>query len=261
MRVRATSRLSAMLALLGAAGLAVASSAPTASPARAQPLVADLSEHRVAITTGFVGTKVVLFGATDGEGDVVVVVRGPFRRELVRRKSRVAGIWINDAEMAFSRVPAYYALASSRELAELVPLSVMKRHEIGADHLRLEPEASMDAAAVAAFRAALLRNKRRQGLYPAEVGKVTFLGPRLFRTVIEFPANVPTGEYQVLVHLLRDGQEVAGGSQGTPLEVSKGGIEGDVFDFAHRKSALYGIIAIVVALAAGWLAGVVFRKA
>ncbi len=48
-----------------------------APPTRAQPLVADLSRHFIAITSGFDGTEVLLFGAIDGEGDLVIVVRGP----------------------------------------------------------------------------------------------------------------------------------------------------------------------------------------
>ncbi|HEV3177595.1 MAG TPA: TIGR02186 family protein, partial [Stellaceae bacterium] len=63
-----------LLLLLASLGLAAAS-----GPARAQALVADLTNHLVAITTGFTGTSVVLFGATDGNGDVIVVVRGPER--------------------------------------------------------------------------------------------------------------------------------------------------------------------------------------
>ena len=44
------------------------------------------------------------------------------------------------------------------------------------------------------------------------------------------------------------------------LVVRKVGLGADVFNFAHRQATLYGIIAIVVAVAAGWLAGVVFRR-
>ncbi|HEY1432673.1 MAG TPA: TIGR02186 family protein, partial [Stellaceae bacterium] len=39
-----------------------------ASVARAEGLVADLTSHLIAITTGFTGASVVLFGATDGPG-------------------------------------------------------------------------------------------------------------------------------------------------------------------------------------------------
>jgi len=41
------------------------------------PLIADASNYRVNITTGFTGTDVVYFGAKSGPGDIVVVVRGP----------------------------------------------------------------------------------------------------------------------------------------------------------------------------------------
>ena len=45
-------------------------------PVCAQEVVADLSDHLIAVTTGFSGTKLLLFGAIDGEAaDVIVVVR------------------------------------------------------------------------------------------------------------------------------------------------------------------------------------------
>jgi uncharacterized protein (TIGR02186 family) len=91
------------------------------------------------------------------------------------------------------------------------------------------------------------------------VRNVTFLGNRLFRTRITLPANVPTGTYQVQVFLIQDGRVVSG--QTTPLSVSKVGGEAVVFDFAHNQPALYGLIAIALALVAGWMAHLAFRKA
>ena len=49
-------------------------------------------------------------------------------------------------------------------------------------------------------------------------------------------------------------------AQTTPLVVSKIGVGADIFEFAHRHSAAYGIIAIVMALLAGWAAHLVFRR-
>ena len=73
--------------------------------ARAQALVADLSDHFIAITTGFVGADVLLFGAIEGDGDVVVVLRGPSGKEVVRRKGRVAGLNVTIlGDILYSRV-------------------------------------------------------------------------------------------------------------------------------------------------------------
>ena len=46
----------------------------------------------------------------------------------------------------------------------------------------------------------------------------------------------------------------------TPLYVNKIGVGANVFTFAHRQAAAYGLIAIVLAVAAGWLAGAMFRR-
>ena len=230
----------------------------TASPARAQALIADLSSHLIAITSGFSGTELLLFGATEGEGDVVVIVRGPESETSVRRKARVAGIWINRDELRFSGVPSFYRIAASKPLAEFVPAALRQRHQIGVEFLRLQPPREVNSEETIAFRAGMVRNKEAQKLYEPEVGRVNFLGPRLFRTRILFPANVPTGNYTVEVLLIRGGQVIA--AQTTPMYVSKIGFGADIYDFAHEWAALYGLLAILFAVAAGWAAGVIFRK-
>jgi len=232
------------------------------SPARATSdvLVVDLSQETVAITTGFAGTDVLLFGAIEGKGDVIVIVRGPDRPVVVRRKSRVLGVWVNTAQMTFERAPSFYAIASSRPLAEIAPATVLARHQMGLDNLRLALSWAKASPNVAQeWRAGLIRNHEAQGLYRVEVGRVTFLGNRLFRAGIHLPANVHTGTYQVEVFHLQGGRVVS--AQTTPLQVSKVGVQAEIYDFAHQHSAFYGMIAILVALMAGWAAHMAFRKA
>ncbi|MBI4184030.1 MAG: TIGR02186 family protein [Proteobacteria bacterium] len=230
-----------------------------AAPARAEPLVADLSRHLVEITAGFVGADVLLYGAIEGDGDVVVVLRGPKTVEVVRQKVRLGGIWVNGPSVRFREVPAFYLVASSRPAAELKldPL-VTGQYEIGLESLKIEAAGERDPRRIAEFRAALVRLKQENGLYSSDWGRVGFLGTRLFSTHILFPANVPTGSYTVSVFLVRNGEIV--GAQTTPLVVSKAGVGAEVYDFAHDLPALYGIIAVLVALAAGWLANAAFRK-
>jgi uncharacterized protein (TIGR02186 family) len=221
-------------------------------------LVADLSAHLVAITTGFTGTKVLLFGTTGGTGDVVVVVRGPESAEAVRRKGRKAGIWVNEAEMIFEKVPSYYVVAASRPLSEFLPERVAEREQIGIRNLRISPPEDAKPAEVERFRAALIRNKQRVSLYSVQPQPISFLGNRLFRTDMYFPANAPVGTYLVRVFLLQDGEVVS--AEITPLVVSKIGFEAGVFDFAHRHSLAYGVLAILIAVVAGWTASVAFHK-
>jgi len=225
-----------------------------------QDLVADLSDHEVAITTGFTGAELLLFGAIEGEGQIVVVVTGPRQAMTVRRKDRIAGIWMNTDSMTFQSVPTFYAVAATGSLDDLDPY-VRSQQEMGLDHLNLRAvglEPGTPVEAVRAFREGLIRNQVRHGLYAAGTGRVAVQSGRLFRTWVSFPANVVTGIYTVSVYYIRDGSPVH--AQTTPLRVSKTGVGAYVFGFAHTNSAAYGVFAIVVAVLAGWLAAVIFRK-
>lgn len=227
-----------------------------------QPLLADLTSHLVAITTGFTGTSVVLFGATDGAGDVIAVVRGPERDMVVRQKKPVAGIWINSRQVTFAGVPSYYAVFSSRPLDDIASSGLQVQHQIGVSDLHLEPlgnDAKRSPAELALFRSALIGEQERQGLYAAGAGRIAFLGDRLFRATIDFPANVPTGTYLVEIFLIRDHNVVSG--QTTPLTVSQIGIDAEVNEFAQRQTLLYGVVAVAGAAMAGWLASLPFRNA
>jgi uncharacterized protein (TIGR02186 family) len=227
-------------------------------PARAQSLVADLSSHLIAVTTGFSGANLLLYGAVDAKGDVIVVVRGPDAVAEVRKKERVAGLWINQGRQEFKRVPTFYAISTSGDLDKILGNNVRARSEIGIDQIISRPGSVLAEGGPDVYWKALLRNKVRMGLYPKKPGKVRFLGRRLFSTNVKFPSNVPTGTFNVTVYLVRDGHVV--NAQSTPLTVSKIGVGAKVFDFAHRYSALYGILAIFMALFAGWGAGAIFRR-
>lgn len=203
----------------------------------------------------------LLFGALEEPGsDVVVLVKGPSGEEAVRRKSRIGPIWLNTSELRFKGAPAYLALAASRPLERLVPPAERARYQLGAEHLALEPigAAGVSEQAIAEFRRALVRNKERQGLWAGDLGKVGFLGDRLFRTTLAFPANVPPGSYQVQVLEVRDG--VVASAQSSGLAISKVGLEADLYNFARQQPALYGLAAILIAVAAGWGASLAFER-
>ena len=228
-----------------------------AGPARGEAVVADLSSHIIAITSGFSGASVVLFGATDGPGDIVAVVRGPEQKTIVWRKGKVAGIWVNAESVTFSNVPSFYLVAASRPLDEVLAPGPAALYRIGTGNLKLETNNTAKTDRAKRFSGALVEEQKRAGLFTDQVGKISFLGERLFRATIAFPANVPTGTYLVEIFLVRDRDVVSG--QTTPLIVSKVGVDAAVSDFATREAAAYGAIAVLTAVVAGWLASLPFR--
>jgi uncharacterized protein (TIGR02186 family) len=227
-------------------------------------LVTDISSHLISVTSDFTGTELLLFGAIQiadeeegpNRGDVLVVVRGPEKNVIVRRKARVAGIWVNTEALEFERVPSFYALASNRPVEEIAAPDVLNRLRIGPSRLRFRVAKSEQVSLP--FEEAIVRQKSRENLYSDQETAVYFLGDTLFRTTIAIPANVPVGDYIAEFYLFKDGELL--GAQSSPLFIKKSGLGRQIYDFAYDYPALYGIAAIIVALIAGWLASAIFRK-
>ncbi len=226
-------------------------------PAQAQEIVAGLSNHAIGITADFTGTEILVFGAVESEGDIVVVVRGPRTEVVVRRKEPVFGIWVNAESAVFRSVPGFYSVASTRPLEEIVNVDMRRVMEIGVDGLRLEP-ADMDPAARGEFETALLELKQADELYTVEPGTVSMVGDRLFRATIPFPVGVPLGAYVADTFLIRGGEVVA--AQSSPLIISKVGFGAMIYNFAHQHSEIYGILAVIGAVIAGLAGNLLFRR-
>ena len=245
------------------------------APASAAQLVTDLSEHQVRIRSNFTGTQILLFGAIEVNNaderaldrDVVVVVTGPSRPVTVRRKERVAGIWINHDALTFPKVPGYYAVTSSRPLEVTADNALLQEKQIGVDNVNFgKPVAqsvdgsieTMSPGEERNFVKALIRNKKRDNLYISDPGGITFLGQTLFRANVDIPANVPVGLYTATVFLFHDGKIVD--SISSPLYIDKSGLERFLYRFAHNDALLYGLIAVIGAAFAGWLGSAIMRQ-
>lgn len=222
----------------------------------ARPIVVDLAQHLVAVSTGFSGAGMLMFGAMDGSGDVVMVVRGPPEDVTVRKKKRIAGIYLNRQAETFSGAPSYYRVLSSRPLEEVAPPNLWRKLQVLPSNLFLRADGKMLPSD--SFKDAFLRKKEQAGLYGCCVDPIFLMGNRLFRADMFLPTNAPIGAYRVEVYLIDDGKVVS--AETTPLLLSKVGASADIFLFAQEQGALYGLLAILGALFCGWFAGWVFQR-
>jgi uncharacterized protein (TIGR02186 family) len=241
-----------------------------AAPACAERLVVSLSNHRVAVTSNFVGENLVLFGTIEPDRpraalrdsyDLVVTVTGPRETLRTRRKERVLGIWVNIDSREFVRVPSYLEILSNRPVGQIAPPEMLRQLQLGLNHITLTQRIGADFADTVPddpFRVAFIKLETQSGAYREAATAVTFLTPTVFRAAIPLAADAPTGSYSIDVKLFADGKLAA--STTSALEVIKAGFEQFVADAAQNYGLLYGIVASMMALLIGWFGSVVFRR-
>lgn len=220
----------------------------------------ELAADRVDITTGFNGTSVVVFGTTDGQGDVLIKLKGPERTMIVRRKGRALGTWINRDNIEFRRVPSYYDYTSSLGKAALAEYpALMREEEIGVDNLGFYPEDDdEDEETLDLFRDSLIRKMQGKGFFPVGPKALTFLNPGFFKASFDLPPGVPTGVYTVEAMQVEGGKVVS--RQSKTLQVGQVGFNARVYLFAGNHSFFYGVFAIMMALISGWSAFTFLRR-
>ncbi len=234
------------------------------APAAAEEdLISGLSQDSVEITSNYTGTDLTVFGAIEGRPEqetgretIVVVVRGPDAAMTIRRKDRLAGVWINNARARFAGMPSYYFLASTRPLARVAPADTLRRYELGLDNLR--PQSALSDGDIMPYVRALVRSEIKNGLYTEDNAGVELLSPTLFRVRVAVPASVPRGFYTVQAFLFRDGTVIS--AQSTPLFVDQTGFERRLFAFAHERPLLYGLATVLMATLLGWFSTLFFRR-
>ena len=232
--------------------------------ARDPILVPEISQHEIQVRQGFTGADLLLFGAiltpegarAAGDYDIVVLLEGPARSIVVREKKQVAGIWINASSTEFRSAPSFYALASSRPIADLVDGKTAAIYEMGLKWLQLSPVGVIDPVEQKRFSDGLVDLMRRQELYQESEHAVKISGQVLYQARIALPSSVQTGTYTAETFAVSKGRVVA--SAISRVTVRKEGFERLVADNAERNGFFYGLFAVVVSISMGWIAGRLF---
>lgn len=227
-------------------------------PLAAKPIVADMSDYQIAIDSDFTGKRILIFGARNDPGDVMIVVRGPERDIVMRRKKQVMGIWMNGAQARFRDVPYFYAITGTRPVAELPASHLYRQLGIGVESIPLETSATLGDLSLGEFREAYRNRQKQLRLYQEFEQPLGFMGATLFKTVVNFPDTLPRGDYAVEIYLLKDGAVQS--MQSLPIRVEKVGFDAFVFDAAHQHEWLYGLACVLIAVGFGWAVSFIFAK-
>ncbi|MGD9919059.1 MAG: TIGR02186 family protein [Paenirhodobacter sp.] len=236
-----------------------------ALPARAENVVAGLSNDNIGITAAFNGSSILIYGAVQrdaplppGKLGIVVTLEGPSQEVTIRRKSREFGIWVNTEKVRVAAAPSYYAVSSSAPLAEILDPAVDVQQRISIPLAMRAFAGPLEVEDARPFTEALLRIREREGFYSEHVGAVTIVDSTLFRADFDLPANLIEGDYKTRIFLLRDGQLVD--HYQAAISVRRVGLERWLYMLSRQHAAVYGVLSLALAVFAGWAAAEAFRR-
>ncbi len=229
-------------------------------------LVPDVSQRDIEIIYSFTGAELLLFGAIlyprgrapERPASIAVVVKGPVEPIVLREKQKVAGIWVNADSARFRSAPAFYAVASSRPLDQIIDERTAAIYELGINNLQLSPADADTPDEANRMERGLVELRQRSALYAEQPGAVLITDNVLYRARIRIPARVPVGTYTAETFLIQDGKVIAAAVR--DITIRKGGFEQFVAQAAENYGVAYGVVAVALSVALGWAAGAVFRR-
>ena len=234
------------------------------APIAAEEVVLGMSHDEVAITATFDGSEILVFGAIKRESkispvplQVIVAVSGPSEPLLVRRKERKFGIWVNTDTVEVDLAPSFYAVATSDPWDQVVTDTEDLRHKISINRAIRSVGAPMHIENAQSFSDAVMRIRKKSGLYQLRENTVAVDQQTLFRTSIEMPANLTEGNYKTRIFLTRNRQVLSHFE--TDIAVRKVGLERFLFTLSRENPLVYGLMSLAIAIFAGWSASAVFQ--
>jgi hypothetical protein len=254
MRTRAWNWLTVVwvLPLLLALGLA--------GEVKAESPTLQLSPDLVEINSFYQGRNVAVGGTVPAGQGAVVEVMGPTTQQHFMRKGRRGPLWMNVGEISVTGVPSLYLVLSSA--ADLLAGNrINAAWGFPALIQRISLQGDVQDNEKDKFKQQFLELKESEGLYGAWPGglKVSPAGNGLQKITGNFwlPSNIKPDTYKVCLTTVREGQAVDRVCLDLPVQMV--GFPAFFMTMAYQHGALYGILAVFIAIVVGFIMGYLFK--
>ena len=219
----------------------------------------DLSENNIEINTDFNGKEIIIFGILENNKDTILTIKGPLKNSKIQKKERMFGLWFNTKHITYENIPSTFFIASSTKIENILPLSTLIKEELSFDYI-LENKISnrnfISNASQNIWKKNFVRLKKYKNLFKEY--EINNINNKLFQTRVFFPPNSIPGKYIVSVYQIKN--NIITDRDDKMIIIEKSGIGSQIYNFAHKHSAAYGLFTIIFAIISGLLAATLFRR-
>ncbi len=235
----------------------------TVSTAAAQDVALTSVEPRaIQIGALYNGTTLTAKGSLPADSEAIVRFMGASCEFHMKEKGKVGGImWMNLDSITFIGAPGVCLVSSAVDFNHLEANGGASIRVLWLSGLKgsVQIEASGDGHENAFEE--FLKLKQKEGLYREMLGNISYEsaseGHKTFVAEIPIPSRLTPGSYTVELDAVRNGEIIARAEQ--PVSVKLVGFPALLSTLAFGHSALYGILATIIALLAGLGIGLIFQ--
>jgi hypothetical protein len=229
------------------------------SLAFAGPVELQLDKTTVEIGTFYNGTTVQATGTVPAGAEAVIRVSGKPQELHLKKKGKAGGIlWMNIGDLTFDNAPKIYMLYTS-EAAKNYLADANLNFSLPSLQNRIEIFPANEDKAF--YFNEFLKLKKKESIYAEFPGEVTYSdtsnGERQFQATLQIPPRMGADDYTIDVFALQEGRIT--GQDSKTLQVRMISFPQMLSKLAYNRSLLYGILSVLVAVAAGLFMGIVFR--
>lgn len=212
---------------------------------------------RILMGATFNGQQIQVTGILPAEASVIIRVTGQVEHRKLKKKGRALGIlWMNQGAVEISNVPSVFLLypPEGEEVTWSVP-------GLGLDAVCESAEIETEGEDTDGLFEEFVKLKQKSGLYGTFPGVVEYGvqngDEKTFQCTLSMPSALPTGTYQLEAVAVKDDAVVSR----TTLEVeaTETGMPAFISRLAFDHGTLYGVLAVLIAVMAGLLTGVLFK--
>jgi len=199
------------------------------------------------------GADLRISGSTTA-GAVIVTIAGENTEEILNRKVRVAGIWINRGKVHVSGVPSLFLVFSNEPQAKFLSRKTIDEFQLDEKSLEKRMVIEPDDLDLPTIRSAFITMKTRQKIYDSFVGndilKMTSgRGKTEYQINFRWPKKAPAGTYTLKAYHCANGEVAA--SEQLEFKVVEEGFPAWMAGLAQNRALLYGLLAVITALLVG----------
>jgi hypothetical protein len=228
--------------------------------AQSRAATLTVEPQTIQVDLFYSGAEVRVSGTSRaGEGLVLVCTGRESTVELNEKKKIWGLLWVNARTVAFHNVPSFYQVAFAKNLQDLTAKSSLSLAGIGFAALEANMEALADEDRRRCFPE-LIKLKEHEGSYSVREGSLEIQpcegGRQRFSARFQFPSSVAPGEYQCRLIALDMEKPVTLAEQ--VISVQLAGTTAAIRSLSSEHGLLYGVLSVVIALAAGLMSGLIF---